>query len=930
MQPLAHLLMLAWFWPFAGDSDEAATIGSLEKKTVEIPAAQPLAHGRDAAMANYREFLDMASDDPLLRAEAMRRLADLELQSSEDRQGEGDAVALEQAELENAVTMYRQLLETYPDYEQNDRVLYQLARAYESTGRADEALDVLGRLIAAYPDSPYIDEAEFRRGEILFIKKRYAEAETAYAAVIRTGDDSRFFEQSLYKQGWAFFKQGLYPEGAEDFLSLLDRRLTPLAREDGSFDLTELARAERELIDDTLRVLSLGYSYLEGEASIAPSLDGHREDVYGFLLYQSLGDLYLAKERYHDAADTYRAFVARAPLHRNAPAFQLRVIEAYSQGGFPSLVLDGKQTFVEEYGLDREYWQRHGVATQAETVAALKANLMDLAQHFHALAQKDQGEEDYARAVQYYRMHIAYFPEDPDSANTNFLLAELLFESGRYLEAVAEYERTAYDYPAHDKAAEAGYAALVSYQKVEDELAAEQRDEWHRRSIESSLRFAGQFTDHPQAMAVLTKASEDLFELQELDLSIAVADQVIEYGSAAADQLVVVWTVKAHALFDLERFSDAEIAYLQLLSLTPADDPGRSEISERIAASVYKQGEFRRAEGDMAGAAIDFLRVAQVAPGASIVATAEYDAAAALLVAEDWHGAIPVLERFRRDYPENEFAFDATRSLALAYRESGQGVAAADEFVRIASSDDAGIDMQQQSLLEAADLYANAGDARESATLEAYVEKFPYPLGQALTARERLAGLAGEAGDSAGRTAWLESIIEADAGAGAERSVRSRTLAAHASLEIAEPSFHAFEGVKLVAPLKQSIKLKKAAMEEALGAYGRAADYGIAEVTTAATFYIADVYFQFSRDLFDSERPDDMSAEEADQYDLLLEEQAYPFEEQAIEIHQANTQRASDGVYDEWVRKSFARLAELLPARYAKAEMGVQAVENIN
>jgi len=119
-------------------------------------------------------------------------------------------------------------------------------------------------------------------------------------------------------------------------------------------------------------------------------------------------------------------------------------------------------------------------------------------------------------------------------------------------------------------------------------------------------------------------------------------------------------------------------------------------------------------------------------------------------------------------------------------------------------------------------------------------------------------------------------------------------------------------------------------MEDALEAYGRAADYGIAEVTTAATFYIADVYFQFSRDLFDSERPDDMSVEEADQYDLLLEEQAYPFEEQAIEIHQANTSRASEGVYDEWVRKSFERLAELLPARYAKAEMGVPAVENIN
>ena len=931
MQTLAHLAMLAWFWPFGGGAaDSAATIESLEKRSVEIPAAEPLPDGREAAMANYREFLEMASDDPLLRAEAMRRLADLELQSSEDRQSEGDAVALDQTEIENAVEMYQALLDAYPDYEQSDRVLYQLARAYESTGQGDEALVALGRLIAEYPDSPYTDEAEFRRGEILFVDKRYAESERAYASVIATGEESRFFEQSLYKQGWAFFKQGMYTESAGDFLSLLDRRLAPLARDDGSFDLSELARAERELIDDTLRVLSLSYSYVDGQSSIAPSLAGHREDVYGFLLYQSLGDLYLSKERFHDAADTYRAFVARAPLHGSAPAFQLRVIEAYSQGGFPSLVLEGKQTFVEEYGLDREYWQRHSIDSQPETVAALKTNLMDLAQHFHALAQKGQQNDDYSRAVKYYRMHIAYFPEDPDSANTNFLLAELLFESGRYLEAVEEYERTAYAYQPHPKAAEAGYAALVSYQKVEERLTDTEREDWHRRSIESSLRFAGQFTEHPEAMAVLTKASEDLFDLHELDLSIAVADQVIDFGRASDDQLQVVWTVKAHALFDLHKFSDAELAYLQLLSLTPADDAKHAEITERIAASVYKQGELRRAEGDMAGAAIDFLRVAQVAPGASIVATAEYDAAAAFLAAREWQAAIPVLERFRRDYPDNEFAFEATRSLALAYRESGQGVAAADEYVKIAASGDAGSEMQQQSLLEAADLYRAAADPRESDTLESYVEKFPWPLEEALTARERLAQLAGNAGDRDTRMRWLESIVAADADAGGERSVRSRTLAAHASLELAEPSFQVFEGIKLVAPLKQSIKLKKAAMEQALAAYGKATDYGIAEITTAATFHIGEVYFQFSRDLFDSERPADMTADEADQYDLLLEEQAFPFEEQAIEIHQVNAQRTSNGVYDQWVIKSFERLAELMPARYAKAEMGVQAVEEIN
>ena len=62
---------------------------------------------------------------------------------------------------------------------------------------------------------------------------------------------------------------------------------------------------------------------------------------------------------------------------------------------------------------------------------------------------------------------------------------------------------------------------------------------------------------------------------------------------------------------------------------------------------------------------------------------------------------------------------------------------------------------------------------------------------------------------------------------------------------------------------------------------------------------------------------------------LDLEEQAYPFEEKAIELYQANTGRAPDGVYDEWVQKSFDRLAGLMPARYAKKERSEDVVTSL-
>ena len=109
-------------------------------------------------------------------------------------------------------------------------------------------------------------------------------------------------------------------------------------------------------------------------------------------------------------------------------------------------------------------------------------------------------------------------------------------------------------------------------------------------------------------------------------------------------------------------------------------------------------------------------------------------------------------------------------------------------------------------------------------------------------------------------------------------------------------------------------------MERVLSAYGRALDYQVAEVTTAATFGMAEAYRQLGRDLLSSERPKDLDADAREQYDVLLEEQAFPFEEKAIDLYEANARRSGDGVYDNWVQRSFETLAKLKPARYGKSE----------
>jgi TolA-binding protein len=908
---------------------EKDTIKSLEKKTVEVRPGKMSVDNSDLARDNYRAFLDLVSGDPELRAEAMRRLGDLELEATETDQLAENIESLNSAGYDSAVGLYQQLLEAYPDYRRNDTVLYQLARAYEVGGRTDEALEVLNELVAKFPDTALIDEIQFRRGEMLFLRKRYNDAELAYQGVRKYGEASRFYEQSLYKLGWSQFKLAWYEDSLDPFFELLDRKIKGIEIGEGEQRLAGLTRAERELVEDAFRVLSVGFSYLDGADSIDAFLKSRKKPAYSYVIYDNLGDLYLEKERFVDAAETYEAFVVQDPFHPKAPLLQVEVIEAYKQGGFPSLVLEGKESFVERYGMDGEFWVRNPPEENQAVAAHLKTNLNDLAQYYHAEAQRDGKKSDYQQAANWYRKYLAYFPGEADSANTNFLLAEILFESEDYLAATVEYERSAYDYGDHDKSAEAGYAAILSYREHEKSLAGAAKDEWHKQYLDSGLKFADSFPGHPESGAVLTTVAEDLFEQEQFDLAIAVGQTVVAKQPPVDQQLArTAWTVIAHSQFDLENFAAAEAAYYSLRDVTPADDAAAGrEIKDRIASSIYKQGEKARDIGDLEIAITHFTRLGQVVPDSSIRATAEYDAAAALINLQAWDRASGLLEKFRSDYPDSEFADDVTQKLAVTYLESGESNQAAAEFERIAMADSSSDEMRREALWKASDLYQRTGTiASEQRVLNDIIARYPDPLAESIEARFRLLEITEQTGNEQERVERLQDLVQVDATAGAQRSDRTRFLAAVASLELADPVRERFEVVKLTQPLAESLKLKKSLMEEVITAYTGAADYGVAEVTTAATFRLGEVYEQFSSDLMDSDRPADLDVDALEQYELLLEEQAFPFEEKAIDLYKANAGRAADGVYDEWVQKSFERLAGLMPARYAKQERSEDVV----
>ena len=159
---------------------------------------------------------------------------------------------------------------------------------------------------------------------------------------------------------------------------------------------------------------------------------------------------------------------------------------------------------------------------------------------------------------------------------------------------------------------------------------------------------------------------------------------------------------------------------------------------------------------------------------------------------------------------------------------------------------------------------------------------------------------------------------------------RAIELASTAAFGLGMAHQQTFKYVKLIAPLQKSLKRKQTAMKQAIKYYQQVLSFQLAQDVPQTTFNLAEMYRQLAVDVLKSQRPKDLDELALEEYEILLEELAYPFEEKAIEIHLSNAQRAWQNVFDEWIAKSFATLAEIAPALYNKQERSHDVIDDMH
>ena len=695
-------------------SPDLEQLKEVEKKVMVSNIETPTLSKPLVALSDHEAFMNAYfGGNSQVMAPAIHRIADLRM-IKENRKYERilDSYAqrlrlYEQGRLRRPPTppvtpytvprrLYERILELYSNRSENDRVLYQLARIYESTDRFEKRKEMLKRLVIEYPASRYMSEVQFRLAEIYFEEGNYEEAMIAYNTsasgqdlsvlgrankgagerakiALEEASKRREKEIALYKSGWSQMASGDVEGAMKIFQDLLDKKKTILERRPYKFDPMVMSWEEWDFLQEVLRGVVIAFSNWGPPKKLQQYFTsiGHRK--YEYLLYQKLASLYLSRKRSLDAVKIYEMFIKTYPRDPESPGMALRIIDVYQRLKLLEPANRERIRFIKDFGKDSLWYKNASLGDRAKTNPLLKRTTYHLALFYHSEAQKLRRTKDYKKAIRWYRTFLKTYPEETEATRVNFLLAEGLYETGKYKEAVAEYEKTAYQYPLHQDSAEAGYAVIFARGKL---LKFAIKDGEDSKTGPSALRvasacvqFAETFPSDERALETRLKAAEIYFHARRFEDARRQAEVVtVAYVKSRHPAVYQALLLNANSYFEENAYTHAAEIYRKI-NATEISPKDRKEVKKLWSSALYKHAERLKETGKLKEAEDAFYQVQREVPRSEVAPVALYDAGLLAINGGDLNGALGAFGLLVQQYPQSDLSKKVPRLLLQTEKE---------------------------------------------------------------------------------------------------------------------------------------------------------------------------------------------------------------------------------------------------------------------
>ena len=210
----------------SGCATKKRTIGDLEYKSEKEKKIEFKKLNHKEVREEYQELLNLFEEKGL-KEQIERRISDIYMVEGERKQLK--STTQRRSYYLDAIKNYRKILERYPNSPQNADVYYQLAKAYDMEGNQKEAMKMLIRLTRRFPNYKFIAEAHFRKGDIYYNNKQYANAQREYFKVTRLKNE-KFRIYSHYMLAWSYYKQMQFDASLDAFAYVLNSLMWKISK----------------------------------------------------------------------------------------------------------------------------------------------------------------------------------------------------------------------------------------------------------------------------------------------------------------------------------------------------------------------------------------------------------------------------------------------------------------------------------------------------------------------------------------------------------------------------------------------------------------------------------------------------------------------------------------------------------------------------
>ncbi len=443
-----------------------ATRDEMVMKLSEVEARRRKA-AMDAVTAFIKRY-DRYKDDPQYRehiADALFRLAEMHREHAEYEM-DLDAKLYDQrmreyewgirpsqpreadADYGPSLRLYSRVVNEFPDYRYRDMAMYLMGYYHRLSEKLVESTRVLRRMVADYPESKFAMGSWMLIGHNSYDVSNYKLALEAYSTVASRKENNEYYEDALYRLGWASFEEFKYVDAIGAFLSLLDHG-----------EETKGQKRQRSLLrKEAIESIANSFVDEDWDGDDLPDFEDPQQFTLRAMKYITRGRPYEKEilRKYADllfdlqdakhwtqAVIAYAEYLKQNPMDPENPLIHDRMVYSYyelSQNAaiapparmrYAELAMEERRRMAALYGKGSKWAEMHRYDAKALKLAASKlgTNLLERAQLLHQMAQERKEETSseeaaplYLRAASAYEDYLEQFPE---SANYVEMLRRL-------------------------------------------------------------------------------------------------------------------------------------------------------------------------------------------------------------------------------------------------------------------------------------------------------------------------------------------------------------------------------------------------------------------------------------------------------------------------------------------------------------------------